>query len=76
MIFSVIVVFEALVTEIPRAEESCKAGDGVRVVVVNEVQVNTWTLILTRAGNELVSQSGTDHHHAHSQHFFKRLYVI
>jgi hypothetical protein len=69
-------VFEALVAEIHRSEEASNAGNGVKVVVDHEVQVDTWTLVLTWASYELVSQSGTDNYHAHSQQFFKHLYVI
>jgi hypothetical protein len=51
----IVVVFEALVAEIPRAEETRDAADGVKVVVVHEEQVNACTLVFTRAGNELVA---------------------
>ncbi len=65
--FSVVVVFEAFGAEIYGAEEARYTGNGVKMIIVYQIDVDTGALVGTGAGNKLVSQSGADHHHAYSE---------
>ncbi len=73
---SVVVMFEAPIAKILGAEEARYAGNGVKVVVVYQVNVDTWTIGLTWIGNKLVSESGADHHHTNIQGFFECRYIV
>ena len=63
---SIAIVYEAFFAEVAVAEESSDARDGVEVVIVYQVEVDTGSLIRTGTGDKLITQSSTDHHHAHS----------
>ena len=76
MIFSITEMLQIVFTEIVGAKRSSNARDGVILIIIHQIHVDTRSFVGTGTGNELVAQSGADHHHANSEHFFKRLYIV
>ena len=63
-------------TEIVGAKESSNARDRVKMFIIYQIHVDTGSFVGTGTDDELVAVSGTDHHHAYFEHFFKRLYIV
>ena len=76
MIFSITVMLQTVLTKVIRAKQPSNARDGVIMVIIYQIHVDTRSFVGTGTGNELVAQSGADHHHANSEHFFKRLDIV
>ena len=63
-------------TEIVGAKKSSNARDRVKMVIIYQIHVDTGSFVGAGTPDALVAVSGTDHHHAYFEHFFKRLYIV
>ena len=57
---SVIVVFQAERTKVYRREKSRHTGNHMVMAIVHQVQVDAWSLVGTRTGDEFITQSTFD----------------
>ncbi len=74
--FFVVVMFEACVAKVSGTEESRDIRYGVKMVVVHEIDVDTRSWIFIGTGNEFITESGADDHHADIQDLFEDRYVV
>ena len=72
----VIVVFQAGQTKVSRGKKSRYTGNRMVMAIVHQVQVDAWSLVGTRTGDEFITQSSANHHHSNVKGFLKRLYVV
>ena len=47
-----------------------------KMTIVDQVNVDTGSLIGARTSDKFVAQSSAHHHHSGVQNFFKRLYIV
>ena len=47
-----------------------------KMTIVDQVNVDTWSLVGARTSYKFVAQSSALHHHSGVQDFFKRLYIV
>ena len=57
-------------------KEAGYVGDGMKMTIVDQVNVDTGSLVGARTSNKFVAQSSAHHHHLVVQDFFKRLYIV
>ena len=72
----VIVVFQAGRTKVSRGKKSCHTGNRMVMAIVHQVQVDAWSLVGTRTGDEFITQSSAHHHHSNVKGFLEGLYVV
>ena len=73
---SVIVVFQAGRTKVSRGKKSSHTGNRMVMAIVDQVEVDAWSLVGIRTRDEFISQSSAHHHHSNVQGFLKHLYVV
>ena len=47
-----------------------------KMTIVDQVNVDTGSLVGARTSNKFVAQSSAHHHHSAVKDFFKRLYIV
>ena len=47
-----------------------------KITILDQVNVDTGSLVGARTSNKFVAQSSAHHHHSGVQDFFKRLYIV